>query len=102
MTGCQGNRGEATRLGSKDSGVGCWVKSWRTRCSLEMRKNEEGKDLIGVGVSYIGSGDNLSMLDLDCRGFEDNLIINGIEFKKLLEAYEIVNFPKKLEIENDK
>ena len=97
MGGVQSNRGEATRLGSKESGIDCWVKSWQTQCSLSMRKDKEERDLIDLNVSDISGNKNVERLSINCWGFEDKLIINGVEFKKLLEAYKIVNFPKNLE-----
>lgn len=83
--GCQGNRGEATRLGSENSGVHAFVNSWQTRASIHLRKNEEGKDLINFNV------DNINSENVEC-------IINNIPFKKLIKAYEMVYlFPKNLE-----
>jgi len=102
MGGVYGNRGEATRLGSKNSGINCWVKSWETRISLGMRKDDDGKDLVGIGVLNLKSTHNLGCLNIQCKGFENKTLINGIEVKKLIEAYEIVNFPKKLEISEEK
>lgn len=36
MGGLHGNRGEVTRLGSKNSGIHAWLKSWKTRVVVFM------------------------------------------------------------------
>lgn len=99
----QGNRGETTRLGSKKSGIVAGVKSWQTKCIVGMRKDEEGKDLIGFSVRKLSREDNLGNLDIELSDFENNqnISINGIKLNKLLEAYKIVNFPKNLEIKDE-
>ena len=101
--GCQGNRGEATRLGSKNSGAYSFVNSWQTKAFIEIRKNSEGKDLIGISIRRIGS-ENLKHLDIDFPDFEDltDITINGIsligeDIKILREALqEDKNILKKL------
>lgn len=99
MGGVQGNRGEATRLGSKDSGCDSWVKSWQTRASIEIRESEKGQDIIGISIKKIGDN-NLKFLDIDFKAFEKSLTdirINGIDFKEILEAYNLIKFPEKIE-----
>ena len=50
----KGNRGEASRLGSKSSGLEAWVNGWNLGVSVEIR-HIEGKDRIFI---YSTGGSN--------------------------------------------
>jgi len=69
MCGCSGNRGEVTRLGSKD--VTAYVKSWKSQGTLSLSKDENGKDFFMLNISAIG-------------GEKDNfkIVVNNMELGK--------------------
>lgn len=56
-----GNRGEATRCGSKDSGLRTTAASWAGAIKVELSVDDEGRDCFevrqipwrGKGVSYV-------------------------------------------------
>ncbi len=51
-----GNRGEATRMGTKKSGFDAHIRGWRTGAKVYLRYNEEtGKDEVSV-YQTTGSG----------------------------------------------
>lgn len=43
----QGNRGEATRMGSKDSGISGHIRGWHVGARVDM-DHEDGKDVVRV------------------------------------------------------
>lgn len=53
----QGNRGEATRMGTKDSGMGGHVRGWYVGCRVTMDWNEkEQRDECRITVTHGSSG----------------------------------------------
>ena len=57
----KGNRGEATRMGTKNSGMHGHIRGWDIGCEVEMRYNEEtGKDEVHI---YLTSGSRGSGID---------------------------------------
>lgn len=56
----QGNRGEATRQGSKDSGITGHIRGWNVGARVECYVNAEGKDCVCV---YKTGGSNRSTSD---------------------------------------
>lgn len=40
--GLQGNRGEANRCGTKQSGISVWAQSWRARVEVELYSRNDG------------------------------------------------------------
>ena len=52
----QGNRGEATRMGSKSSGLRGHIRGWRVGARVVMRYNEETKQ--DECLIYLTSGSN--------------------------------------------
>ena len=46
-----GNRGDATRLGSKKSGMQAYVASWSGRCEVDGYVNGEGIDCVRVTLT---------------------------------------------------
>ena len=60
--GIQGNRGEATRGGSKDSGISGHIRGWSIGARVAIYHNEEtGKDIVQVyrtgGSNHDGTGE---------------------------------------------
>lgn len=53
----QGNRGEATRCGSKDSGIRSHVRGWNVGCLATCFTDDQGRDCVGITVTS-GSGYN--------------------------------------------
>ena len=94
MGGVQGNRGESTRLGSRD--ITAWVKSWKNRISIDLKTINtsvltEGKDREYCGISINGE-DNL-LLDIQ------DLNITLGELKLLAKNQEAVkSYVKQFEI----
>lgn len=64
----QGNRGAATRMGSKGSGIAGHVRGWHTGARVSCYVDEEGRDVVQVcathGSSGFGSGFAGSVLRL--------------------------------------
>jgi hypothetical protein len=56
----QGNRGEATRQGSANSGISCHVRGWDIGIEVRGYVNEEGADEFRV---FITGGSNRRMSD---------------------------------------
>lgn len=57
----QGNRGEATRMGAKDSGIDSWVQGWGSRIRVHMgydaREDKDyGSAIFGTGPSNYNGG----------------------------------------------
>ena len=51
----QGNRGEATRMGSKSSGIEGHVRGWNVGCRVTCYVDSDGKDHVAVELTN-GSG----------------------------------------------
>lgn len=51
----RGNRGEATRMGTKESGMSGHIRGWHIGGSVYMDVNEEGEDVVAI---YLTSGSN--------------------------------------------
>ncbi len=47
---CQGSRGEASRLGGKDSGVQAHLSSWKHHVYVSMNEID-GKDDLGITIT---------------------------------------------------
>lgn len=60
----QGNRGEATRCGSKASGITAWAQSWTARATTYMR-HYNGEDHLEVALGDGPSGYTGQRLRLD-------------------------------------
>lgn len=82
MGGVQGNRGEATRLGSKSSGIDAWVKSWNARAVCSIR-NIDDKDVISFDAETIG-GNKKFIVELG------NLSLDADEYFLLSNNEQIV------------
>lgn len=53
----QGNRKQASRLGSKDSGLTVQAQSWQGKCYVYMWHDEEsGKDMVNVMLTQHSNG----------------------------------------------
>ena len=46
----RGNRGNATRCGSKDSGIHATIKSWDNTVYAELRSDDKGKDFLKIDI----------------------------------------------------
>lgn len=55
-SGISGNRGPATRAGTKSSGVSAYVQSWTGRIESTMYHDEHGRDMGGVTFKAGPSG----------------------------------------------
>ncbi len=44
----QGTRGEATRCGSKGSGISAHIRSWKNDVYVTLKADEEGNDVLTV------------------------------------------------------
>ena len=51
----QGNRGEATRMGTKNSGMEGHIRGWDVGCRVYMGVDSDGNDTVSV---YLTSGSN--------------------------------------------
>ncbi len=77
----QGNRGEAQRTGSKNSGIRATAKSWTTSVEVNYTYNEKEKIVyISIEARNLGTGQRLTLYD----GPEDSLLV----VNKLQEADE--------------
>lgn len=56
----QGNRGEATRMGTKKSGIYGHIRGWHSGGRVECDINEKGQDVVSIyathGIRYGGKG----------------------------------------------
>lgn len=59
----QGNRGQATRQGTKNSGMTGHIRGWNIGVSVSCGVNEKGKDEIRVSLTG-GSSDPFAKKDL--------------------------------------
>lgn len=55
----RGNRGDATRMGSKDSGMFCHVRGWNFGVRVDMYVNEEGEDAALIQLSPGSNGNGV-------------------------------------------
>lgn len=53
--GVQGNRGEATRLGTANSDINAWAQGWNLGAKIVSHIDENGEDCFHI---YINSGSN--------------------------------------------
>lgn len=51
----QGNRGEASRMGTKKTGIQGHIRGWDIGCKVLLNVDSEGKDMISI---YLTSGSN--------------------------------------------
>lgn len=51
----QGNRGEATRMGTKQSGLWAHIRGWHIGCRAEMSHGSDGHDYITI---FLTGGSN--------------------------------------------
>jgi len=59
----QGDRGEATRGGSKDSGIAGHIRGWRTGAKIECYHDDEsGKDIVRVYKTGGSGGGNRELI----------------------------------------
>lgn len=73
----QGNRGEATRMGSKDSGIDAWVQGWNSRISAGVEYDSRtGKDVGGVRFGTGPSNYNGGALAINFHNLDD--VINAL------------------------
>lgn len=103
----QGNRGEATRCGSKDSGIRATVESWQTviRTSHHQMWGGERRVMIGVETKYGSTLIPTIVFDADALakhhddpevGYAVQAIVDG--FDKLDEALK--SAPDRVEVES--
>ena len=65
----QGNRGEATRMGTKDSGLHGHIRGWDIGCKAYMSHNDKtGQDEVTI---YLTGGSNGSESDLLIGSFTE-------------------------------
>ena len=65
----QGNRGEASRMGTKDSGISGHIRGWNIGASVYMSVGLDGKDICTV---YITSGSSGSGKEEHLRTFTES------------------------------
>lgn len=77
--GIQGNRGAASRLGSKGSGIEAYAQGWHSGVHVYGHYNErEERDEFRVYAnhgSYSGSGNLVALIYRDAEG---NLVTEGV------------------------
>ena len=83
-SGIQGSRGEATRAGTKDSGIGGYVQGWTVRLDADMAHNsredrDEASLTLGAGPSNYRGG----RLRLDFPNAEEVVDALGIGDPKI-------------------
>lgn len=71
--GVQGNRGEATRLGSKQSGLSMFAYGWDSGVDVRAFVNRDGRDCFSIFLTA-GSGGGMNDISLGTyyRDEEDN------------------------------
>jgi len=52
----QGNRGEATRMGTKTSGIEGHIRGWNIGCRVVIGHDDEGNDVVNVYLTSGSSG----------------------------------------------
>ena len=52
----QGNRGEATRMGTPSSGIHGHVRGWDIGASVRCYVDEEGRDVVSVSITHGSNG----------------------------------------------
>lgn len=95
MGGCQGSRGEATRLGGKD--IRAWVKSWTAKGILDLYKDENKNDFFALRLENLGSKDNNFSLEINSR-----LTLTAEDINLLIDNKEAVfDYLKKIKVEKE-
>jgi len=71
----QGNRGEATRCGTKDSGINAHIRSWNNDVKAWLY-DDDGKDVLDISIpaglkTYINSHELITFcIEKVCRHFK--------------------------------
>ena len=68
-----GNRGTATRCGSKNSGIRATIKSWRNTINCYLHYDEKDNDKLDIKTENHDGKDNLKVF------------INGVEYKRKIK-----------------
>ena len=52
----QGNRGEATRMGTKDSGISGHIRGWNVGCRVCCYVGDDGEDRVSITLTSGSNG----------------------------------------------
>ena len=52
----QGNRGEATRMGTEKSGISGHIRGWEVGCSVQIWVNDKGEDEVAIALTSGSNG----------------------------------------------
>lgn len=77
----QGNRGEATRMGTKQSGIEAHIRGWNNGVRVEGFVNAEGKDcfhIFATGGSHGGATKLIASIEGDRleHSFDGDLVLD--------------------------
>lgn len=83
----QGNRGEASRLGTKSSGIGSTARGWDIGASLSISHNEErDTDTLFIHIDK-GSNNKSSRIIANVFKTADGYNVNSLISREELEAW---------------
>ena len=68
----QGNRGEATRMGSANSGFSAHIRGWNVGCEVEMSVDDEGRDVCSVYRTEGSDGGGRVLVAVFVEGGQDD------------------------------
>ena len=71
----QGNRGEATRMGTKSSGIEGHIRGWDIGARVHCHVNDKGQDVVSVSITKGSNGYGRGL----CLGSFVNDDIDGVQ-----------------------